>query len=72
MVLDASFSSQNLCNTIFIILLLNTFQHSKLESEYILIKSGMQTEDRRLRQARDKNLEMEQENDSLSERIALL
>ena len=56
----------------FIILLLNTFQHSKLESEYILIKSGMQTEDRRLRQARDKNLEMEQENDSLSERIALL
>lgn len=49
-----------------------TVQNSKLESEYVLIKSDMQVEDRRLRQARDKNLEMEQENDSLSERIAAL
>jgi hypothetical protein len=38
----------------------------------MLNKSGLQTEDRKLRQARDKNLEMEQENDSLSERIAAL
>ena len=53
-------------------LLSTTIQNSKLESEFLLIKSGMQTEERNLRQARDKNLEMEQENDSLSERITAL
>ena len=47
-------------------------QHSKLENEHLVLKSAMQVEEKKLRQARDRNLEMEQENDSLRERIAAL
>ena len=47
-------------------------QNSRLEAEYVMLKSAMQIEQKKLRQARDKNLEMEQENDSLREKIAAL
>ena len=48
------------------------FQNSRLESEHLVIKSAMQMEEKGLRQARDRNLELEQENDSLREKIAAL
>ena len=48
------------------------FQNSRLESEHLVIKSAMQMEEKGLRQARDRNLELEQENDSLREKIAVL
>ena len=52
--------------------LFHSNQNSRLEAEYVTLKSAMQIEEKKLRQARDKNLEMEQENDSLREKIAAL